>query len=147
MDNKQLTTKDKPIRLDKKKLMFMDNWTNPDSKTFGNVYRSGINAGFSPSYSRNLTHLAPKWLSAYIDKLELSPEHIKQGVQNIATKDFVDSRSVDDTRLKAYETLAKLSGMMNTNNNVTVNVVQPILAGMSVQQPKKVDNTVIDQDT
>lgn len=126
----------------KKHQMFMELYTNPQLKTFGNVYQSGINAGFSPSYSRNITYFAPSWLSEYMEKVELHPEHIKQGVQSIATGK-IDSKSVDDTRLKAYELLGKWSGMDNKQSTITVKV-QPILGGASVISDTrlKVDNTV-----
>ncbi len=127
----------KPIRLNKQKLMFMDLWTNPQNKTFGNVYQSGLAAGFSPTYSRNLMNAAPKWLVSFIDKMELEEEHIKQGIQNIATGQ-INSKSVDDTRLKAYELLMKLKGLGNDTHNTNITLVQPILNGASV--PKHIDN-------
>lgn len=123
-----------------KQKMAMDNWTNPGSQTFGNAYQSFLKAGFSPSYAKNVMNITPKWLSEYIDRIDFQPEQIKQGIQALATKSK-DSRSPDDTRLKAYEILAKITGMID-NKGTTVNIVQPILNGQSVR-PK----VVIDQDS
>lgn len=126
----------KPIRLNKKKLMFMDLWTNPESKTFGNVYRSGLAAGFSPTYSRNIQNVAPKWFKSFIDRLQLEQEHIIAGVQHLATKPILNSRSPDDTRLNAYTQLGKWAGL-EQSSSVTNIIVQPILGGQSVPQPPK----------
>lgn len=119
----------------------MDYWLTPTSETFGNVYQSGLKAGFSPSYSKNITNLAPNWISEYMEKLELHPEHIKQGIQKIATGD-INSKSVDDTRLKAYELLGRYAGMDAKQSTITLKV-QPILGGASVSNDTrlKVDNT------
>ncbi len=132
--------KEKPIRLNRKQLMFMDLWTDPASQTFGNVYKSGLAAGFAPTYARNIANVAPQWLLSNIDKTDLKEEHIKQGVQRIATGE-INSKSVDDTRLKAYEMLARFNGMLDTKTSVNVAIVQPILGGASVKK----NSTVIDQ--
>ena len=94
-------------RGNKKQKLFMEYWSNPDSPTFANVYKSGLKAGFSPSYSKNIANVAPSWLVSFIDKIEMTETHIEQGISRIATGD-IDSRSVDDTRLKAFELLMKL---------------------------------------
>lgn len=140
MDNQLVAPPKKEIRLNRKQKLFLEYWINPESKTFANGYQSALKAGFAPKYALNITGQNPKWLSESIDKLDLQSEHIKQGVQRIATG-TINSRSVDDTRLKAYEMLAKFSGMLNAPTTV-VNVVQPILGGASVKRT----NTVIDQE-
>lgn len=38
-------------------------YKDPASETFGNLYRSCIKAGFSDSYSKNITSKRPEWLS------------------------------------------------------------------------------------
>lgn len=135
------TTPTQPIKYkwkgNKKQRDFMQYWLDPTSETFGNGYRSALKAGFSKTYSLHLVSTAPSWLSEYMQKLELHPEHIKQGISKIATGE-INSRSVDDTRLKAYEMLAKYAGM-DHSNTTHITVVQPILAGQSVQPPKQVD--------
>lgn len=135
----------------KKHRAFIEYWTNPQSETFGNVYRSGLAAGFSKTYSMNIVHLAPKWLSKSIERLNLDAEHIKQGIQEIALKtdDPVDSRSPADTRLKAYEILAKIAGMIDNKQSTTNVIVQPILGGLSqnpAQAKTKIKSTIVEQD-
>ena len=129
--------------------LFMDSWINPTSDTFGNAYHSALKAGYSKHYATVLT--APmtlnKWIEEYRRKLDFGPEHIKQGIQTIALV-ANNSKSPDDTRLKAYETLARIGGMLDNNRgNVSVTVVQPILGGQSVRPNERtqVDSTIIDQ--
>lgn len=132
----------KPIRLNKKQRLFIDYWINPESETFANAYQSALRAGFAPTYAMNMTGQAPKWLSESINKLELHPEHIKQGISKIATGE-INSRSVDDTRLKAYELLAKYSGM-DKDKHVNITVVQPILGGQSTHIDNDPKQPIID---
>lgn len=51
--------------------IFIANYTNPDSYSFGNAYQSALDAGYSESYARNITHLKPEFISEYIGKMEL----------------------------------------------------------------------------
>lgn len=126
--------------------LFMDNWITPTSTTFGNAYQSAINAGYSTYYATQITAPAVlnQWIKDYTRKLDFGPEHIKQGLQQLAIT-ARDSKSPDDTRLKAYEILAKITGMIdNKNVNVTQVNVQPILGGESM---KKVIVDVPDSST
>lgn len=123
----------------KKQKIAMEFWLNPGSETFGNAYRSFKKAGFSDSYSKNIKNLAPKWLSEYIDRVDLSEEHIKQGIQNIATNPNVNSKSPADTNLKAFEALADIKGMIGNKGNTTNVIVTPILNGESVKRAEIVE--------
>ncbi len=123
---------------------FMDNWINPKSPTFGNAYASALAANYSEHYAIKIT--APttltEWIGEYRRKLEFTPEHINQGIQQLAIK-ANDSKSPDDTRLKALEILARLHGMLDTNRGQTnITIVQPILGGTSVTDK---DRVIIDQ--
>ena len=129
----------------KKQKLFMAYYTDPQSKTFANAYQSGLKAGFSPSYSKNITHLAPSWLSEYMENMDLRPEHIKLGISRIATGE-IDSRSVDDTRLKAYELLMKLEGLDKNKNTTNINIVQPILSAVVANPDPPKAGTLIDLD-
>ena len=134
----------KQIKLKPKQKLAIENWLEPTSDTFGNLYKSCLKAGFSPSYSLNISSSKPLWLSENIDQTILDPEHIKQGIYKIATG-RIDSRSVDDTRLKAYELLGRYAGLDNQGKgNVTVVNVQPILGGDSVKYAHAHDH-IIDQ--
>lgn len=112
---------------------FMEYWLDPKSPTFGNAYKSAINSGYSPAYANQLASPAVnnKWLQEYKKRLNLTEEHIRQGISNLALQ-ANDSRSPDDTRLKAYEILAKIHGMVDSKGNTTNILVQPILGGKSV---------------
>lgn len=137
--------KPKRIRLNKKQITFIDLWTNPQSKTFGNAYRSGLEAGFTQSYSKNLTHLAPKWLSDYMEGSDFRPEHVKQAIIDVYSNSetYKEAKSPADTRLKALELYSRITGLLDTKHTTNVTLVQPILSGASVKPNKdriKVDN-------
>jgi hypothetical protein len=134
----ELTTPKK--RLNPKQKLVIKYWTDERSESFGNLYQSAINAGFRPSYALKLSSNRPLWLSETI-LANYEPEQIKQGIQNIA-KSAVDSRSPDDTRLKAYELLAKISGMIDSKHQTNVTLVQPILGAQST--PPTTNKQVID---
>lgn len=118
--------------------LFMKLWTDPDSTTFGNAYESAVAANYAPSYAVQLTSPAVlnKWIQEYKRRIFYSDEHIRQGIQKIASK-ANNSKSPDDTRLKAYEILAKITGMIDSKNTTNVTLVQPILSGNSVRQKDK----------
>lgn len=130
-------------RGNKKQKLFMEYWSNPDSPTFANVYKSGLKAGFSPSYAKNIANVAPSWLVSFIDKIEMTEHHIEQGISRIATGD-IDSRSVDDTRLKAFELLMKLKGLDSNKQTTNINIVQPILSGIVTKQEDTQPRTTVD---
>jgi hypothetical protein len=136
----ELTTR--PKKLNAKQKLTLELWLTPNQPCFGNLYKSCINAGFKPSYALNIAHLRPKWLSETIELIELDAGHIKAGITEIATNKRVDSRSPADTNLKALELLANIAGIVG-NKGTTVNIVQPILSGLS-NTPVKVDNEVVD---
>jgi hypothetical protein len=129
----------------RKQKLAMESWLTADSKTFGNLYLSFKNAGFSDSYCKNISNLAPKWISEYIQLTHFTPEHTRQGIQSLA-QNAPNSRSPDDTRLKALEVLADIQGLTGKSKGNTTNIlVQPILSGLSVKDDKvQVDSTVID---
>lgn len=131
----------RPKKLNPKQKQTISNWISESSETFGNLYQSALKAGFKRTYALNLTHLRPSWLSETLENAQFDPIHIKQGIQGLAIS-APQSKSPDDTRLKAYETLAKIAGMLNNQQQVQVNIVQPILSGMSV--PKNDDKKPVE---
>ncbi len=126
--------------------LFMELWMNPDHKdTFGKAIQAAQKAGYSTSYSLRIT--APsnltKWISEYRKGLELTPKHIENKLQQIVLNENNNSRSPADTQLKGLELLMKLHNIGEKTSNLTVNVVQPILASQSVR--KQVDNQDVAQ--
>lgn len=104
-----------------KQQLFLYNYFEPTSKTFGNVFQSAIAAGYKESYARTLTRKSNKnmWLSEYASMTQLQPEHIVAGITNIATS----MQARPSERLKAYELLGKISGMfIDRSANVSVNI-------------------------
>lgn len=58
---------------------FLKYYFGKNEETFGNAYSSGIKAGFTHEYSRNITSLMPKWLSEFIDDEKI----IKKAYRNL----------------------------------------------------------------
>lgn len=104
-----------------KQQLFLYNYFEPTSKTFGNVFQSAINAGYRESYARTLTRQSNKnmWISEYLSNNTLLPEHITAGITSIAT----DPNARPSERLKGYELLAKLQGMLiDRSATLSVNI-------------------------
>lgn len=100
---------EKKIRLNPRQRQFIKNWLDPNSKTFGNVYKSGIEAGFKPSYARQL--LSDSWNIPWVQEAKremasFEPEHIYRGFQEVAT-----NAKQDRDKLKALELMGKARGM------------------------------------
>lgn len=104
-----------------KQQLFLKNYFDATSKTFGNVFQSAIDAGYSESYARTLTRKSNKnmWISEYLSHNILLPEHIIAGITQIATSP--ETRQAD--KLRAYELMAKLSGMIiDRSASLSVNI-------------------------
>ena len=67
------------MELNPQQLEFIKYYFDKKEDTFGNAYQAGIKAGFSDEYSRNITHLMPKWLSEFIEDERL----IKKAYRNL----------------------------------------------------------------
>lgn len=133
----QLPKKNKyTYRPSPKNKRFMELYLNPESETFGNAYQSGLAAGFSKHYATNILNVAPKWLASYLEKSDFTSDHIKQLLQSLAIS-AENSRSPDDTRLKAIELMMKSMGMIDKQGSTNFTIVQPILGGKSVNKPTK----------
>lgn len=67
--------------------------------------------------------IRPKWLSEYIENLLLDETSITKAITDIALT-RPDSKSPDDTRLRALELLAKLRGMLINRVEVDQKIVR-----------------------
>lgn len=102
-----------------KQQAFLENYFEPSSSSFGNIFQSAVRAGYKESYARTLTRRSNKnmWLSEYLSKNTLLPEHITAGITSIA----LSPQARPSERLKAYELLAKLQGML-VDKSITAHV-------------------------
>lgn len=69
---------------------FLKNYFDPNSETFGNATQSGIRAGYSEEYSRNIMSLLPDWLSENIDNgqmLQKAEKSLKEFLEMNTKKD------------------------------------------------------------
>lgn len=120
---------------------FMEYWLDPSSPTFGNGYRSALKAGYSENYSIQVASKSPEWLTSFnkVSKMELT--HIEQKLIQLINGEITrdQSNSPEDTRIRALELLAKVTGKLSDKNNIQVNIVTPILGGAS--RGKVIDQT------
>lgn len=61
--------KDKPNRLDSRRLAFLEYYFKPDSPTFRNALQSALRAGYSKSYAENITAQEYPWLKKASESL------------------------------------------------------------------------------
>lgn len=115
--------KDKPLsnkqpnqwRSNPRQLLFMRYYLDVNEpETFSNAYKSALKAGYSNQTARDIASTnRNKWLQEYTNKSNLELEHLEQQLADIIIdKNKVNSKSIDDTRLKAIELVAKLKGYM-----------------------------------
>lgn len=81
---------------DPRQSKFLSLYLNPDSDTFGNAKQSGIKAGYSESYARNLTNLLPSWISDSIDQSDM----VKKAEKNLNELLDVDIKDASWARIK-----------------------------------------------
>jgi len=117
---------------------FMVRWLDPASPTFGNAYKSALAAEYKEGYAHQIASPAinNKWIQSYTNLHKLELEHIEQKLISMINGKITrnDSNSPEDTRIRAIELLAKVTGKLDSKNNVNVTIVQPILAGSSVRK-------------
>lgn len=98
---------------------FLQNYYDPDSPTFGNAFKSAIEAGYRESYARAMS--APSMNNLWLrenNRTSLTTEHITTLVERIAIR----GRREGD-QLRALELLAKMNGMIiDRQQSVNVNI-------------------------
>ena len=71
---------------DPRQIDFLKNYFNRKSDTFGNATASGIKAGYTEAYSKQVFDKMPKWLSKKVKKLkysnlrDLAEENLREGL-------------------------------------------------------------------
>ena len=90
---------------------------NPKNReTFGNAYKAALKAGYTEAYARTILNQGTAWIREARSLRGLEPEHIIQGIQEIAVEG-----GQDRDKLKALELLAKMKGMM-VDRSITAHV-------------------------
>lgn len=115
---------------------FMTAWLDPKSPTFGNAYRSALEAGYNERYAAQIASppINNKWIQEYRRLSKLEVEHLEQKLISMINGEITrnESNSPEDTRIRAMELLGKFTGKLNDKGNTTNILVQPILSGTSV---------------
>jgi len=86
--------------------MFAQFFLNPTSTTFMNVYQSGVRAGYSDLYSRNITVQRPKWWVSLTESAEYRRAHMLEKAESRLNERLID-KSTDKDRLKLQTDVAK----------------------------------------
>lgn len=96
---------------DPQKQAFLEGYYNPVSDTFGNKYRSALNAGYSESYARIIGNpsINTNWikLENYAGASNLSEEHVVKAIERVALRGQKDS-----DKIAALKLLSQLKGML-----------------------------------
>lgn len=97
----------KPVKYTLKQTRTVDNYFNPNNKkTFGNLYQSAVEAGYSKAYAKSIVR-DTDWIQEL--KLQLKtygPDHIYRSFQELAQ----DAKR-DSDKIKALELMGKAQGM------------------------------------
>lgn len=99
----------KPAPLDPQREAFLAAYNDPESQTFGNCYKSALQAGYSESYSRTLSSQTPKWFtenSRHGELMELAEERLKHYL-NIEAEDPQTMKIQQDTAKFVASSLGK----------------------------------------
>jgi phage terminase small subunit len=59
------------MELNPQQTLFISNYTNPKSETFGNALQSALKAGYTREYSESITAKMPDWLAENVGKTKL----------------------------------------------------------------------------
>lgn len=130
------TTTDKPVKLTYtlKQVRTAENYFNPKNlKTFGNLYQSAVDAGYSKNYAKSIVRDTP-WIHELKAQMQTyEPDHIYRGFQDIA-----QHGAQDRDRLKALELMGKARGMFidRVQQDVQVRFINEV--------PRPDNETVID---
>ena len=81
--------------------IFKQFYSKPDSYTFGNIYQSGIRAGYSEDYSLNISAQRPKWWVEFIESVDFKRARMLQVAENNLLEAVSDtSENRDDKKIK-----------------------------------------------
>lgn len=74
------STKKTWIELNPQQELFLKNFLDPQSDTFGNYTQSGIKAGYSEDYSETISSQMPKWLDEALEDSAL----VRKALDNLS---------------------------------------------------------------
>lgn len=92
---------------DPRQALFLSNYFDPKSETFGNVTKSGLKAGYEESYAMNIFVDMPKWLSKYLetapyDRMLLKAEKVLEETMEMSVN-TVEYKTVGKGKKKRIE--------------------------------------------
>jgi hypothetical protein len=126
--------------------LFIANYTNPKSKTFGNARATALDAGYSQEYADNIMSLMPEWLSENIGKRTLVIKAEKV-LNKTLDYDVTDADGKVDTALLSIQnSTAKFVAERLNKNDYSARTEQtgadgaPLVLGINYVKPNG-DNT------
>jgi len=122
-------------KMNPQRIAFKKAYCNPESETFGNIYKSGLAAGFSDEYSKNMGSRV-EWVSSIVKDVELL-SIAEENLKMLAKQD-------DDIKVKADITkfLASTIGKkrFSTRQELTGGDGRDLVLGLTEEQKEKLNN-------
>lgn len=106
---------------DPKQILFLTNYHDPKSKTFGDVKNSALSAGYALKYAENLSHLMPKWLSDNIESDRLLNKAVRN-LDKFLDMDDKPNLQADITKFVASKTKNSIFADDNQPKEININV-------------------------
>lgn len=123
---------------DPRQALFLKNYIDPKSSTFGNCYRSGLEAGYSKEYSKILGSTLPTWLKDKLNivglvkksednlKMFLSDEYKQNDKIKFQASTFVlnavakswQKNSEDEVKKKMVNVEVNIKQIISSNSNI-----------------------------
>lgn len=109
-----LTIKEESFDTDPRRQTFASAYYDPLSDTYGQLVPSGLKAGFTQTYSQNLTNVKPMWLLKIIEKMDVI-DSVKRNIKkhldlNTSTKKL--NKKTNEIEIKEDPKLLKIQGDM-----------------------------------
>ena len=95
---------------DPRQELFLKEYLDPKSPTWGNALQSGLKAGYTQEYSESITAQMPDWLSERLGKSQLVQKAEKN--MNLALEGLLDDpeKGKKEIQYKASEFILKTQG-------------------------------------
>ena len=107
--------------LDRRQMSFIVSYFSPESKTYLNVYRSALGAGYKEEYAQNITALMPKWLSEQMGYKNRVVSKAKNRLEEFI-EEKSDKRMASDMVKFTLKTLGKDEGFTERNETINKNL-------------------------
>lgn len=130
---RELTVKEESFNADPRRQTFAAAFYDPTSETYAQLVPSGLKAGFTKTYSQNLTNVKPMWLLKIMEKMDLI-DSVKRNIKkhlDLKTSTTKINKKTNEIEIKEDAKLLKIQGDMTM-----------FVAEKLVDEYKKVDKNI-----